>query len=272
VSFCAVEGQWRGKAEVFDGEGRFLGHGLDRRHVVTDAENGRVRIDVSFSGPFALDGHYLVLNDGTQRIYEGPANVGLAERIGDDLVQADNYWTALGMSQRFFLMVLPGGQRQLSLALLSRGERLVYAVVGENEKVSCDAPAPESSRSPGLLHRPGVWRGMVGGARYEENIEAGDAVVRMRTAGGSVAPEPCAFELATDGTVAWTRGGQAAGSCSLFGGRAASGQLHYLNGRLRVWRREVVAHEGSTKVVLLNWYRGSQHLGTEHGVLRFEPR
>ncbi|MBL8046128.1 MAG: hypothetical protein JNL09_06280, partial [Anaerolineales bacterium] len=40
-------GRWAGTAEVFSGEGRFLGNGADNRHV-QDLGGGRTRIDVSF--------------------------------------------------------------------------------------------------------------------------------------------------------------------------------------------------------------------------------
>ena len=61
----------------------------------------------------------------------GPLNLGFAEVLGDGLIAARNYWPSLGLSQRFFLMVLPGGDHQLSLALLSRGDQLRWTVVGE---------------------------------------------------------------------------------------------------------------------------------------------
>lgn len=297
-SFCAAVGDWRGTAEVYGGDGRFIGNGVDQRHVATEVGTGRVRIDLSFVGPFKFAGHYVIADHGTHRVYEGPVNVGFAEALGKNLVQADNYWAAIGMSQRFLLMMLPGGDRQLSLALLSRGERLTYAVVGENEKVaacgvsplivdgaSIDlAQDPSAGRGAVLLHANGVWRGNLactdgalkatGERPYEEAFEdAGGGVLRLRTTGGQFSPEPVSFELTTDGFSAWTRkGSPVAGSYTLFGGRASSGQLHRLDTKLRVWRREVVSHDGAVKAVVNNWYRGGERVGVEHGILHFEPR
>ena len=169
TAFCGL-GEWKGNAEVYDGAGRYLGSGVDQRHVRTPQEDGRLRIDLAFLGPFRLAGHYFIRDAGDYRVYEGPANLGVAEAIAEDLVDADHYWPAIGMSQRFFLMMMPGGQRQLSLALLSRGEGLVYAVVGENQREGTCAPAgalpsvasvdvaddPATGRGAVLVHRPGT--------------------------------------------------------------------------------------------------------------------
>lgn len=138
AGLCSLDGEWRGTAEVYGGDGRFLGNGVDRRFVTTDVGGGRTRIELSFTGPFKFTGHYVIADRGTHRLYEGPVNQGFAEALGEHLVQADNYWPSVGLSQRFLLMVLPGEDRQLSMALLSRGERLCYVVVGENHRVpSC---------------------------------------------------------------------------------------------------------------------------------------
>jgi hypothetical protein len=298
--FCSAVGDWKGTAEVFDGTGRFLGGGVDQRHVTTPEGEGKVRIELSFTGPFSFAGHYVIEDRGDHRLYRGPVNVGFAEALGDDAVQADNYWQAIGMSQRFLLMVTPDGHRQLSLALLSRGERLCYAVVGENHKqLVCgpDAPSfppsavdrasvdlasdPTAGRGQLLLHRPGRWRGTVRvtdgalGAADELPLEQtvtreGDRIA-IRTVGGRFAPEPYRCLLRSDGWHAWTTDGPVAGSYSLSGGRAASGQLHYLADELRVWRREVVSHDGALKAVVDNWYRGGRRVGTQHGFLTFEP-
>lgn len=298
--FCSAAGSWRGTAEVYDGGGRFLGNGVDQRNVVEDEGANRVRIDLSFTGPFCFAGHYVIEDRGDHRLYQGPVNVGFAEAIGDDAVQADNYWQAIGMSQRFFLMVAPGGVRQLSLALLSRGETLCYAVVGENTRLqSCGgdpdpvppgfvnrasvdvAADPAGGREAVLLHRAGRWHGVLhttdgalGDRRdepFEETVEPTGDVVELRTTGGRFAPEPRAIALATNGWHAWTRGGPIAGSYSVSGGRACSGQLHYLADELRVWRRQVVSHDGTLKAVVDNWYRGGVRVGTQHGVLAFDP-
>lgn len=297
--FCAAAGEWLGTAEVFDGGGRYLGNGVDRRHVTAPEGENHTRIELSFSGPFSFSGHYVIEDRGAQRIYRGPANVGFAEALGDSAVQADNYWSAIGMSQRFLLLVTDDGDRQLSLALMSRGQRLCYAVVGENQRqracgpdasgvapslldrASVDLAAdPSAGRGALLLHRPGRWLGTLcttdgalGDATevaFEETVSPRGGGIARRTAGGRFAPEPRTLELDTDGWTAWTRGGQVAGSYSLSGGRAASAELHYLADDLRVWRREVVSHDGALKAVVDNWYRGGERIGTQHGLLGFE--
>ena len=302
TAFCGL-GEWKGTAEVYGGDGRFLGNGVDQRHVRTPLEGGRIRIDLSFVGPFKMAGHYVIHDKGSHRVYEGPANVGLAEAVAENLVDADHYWPGLGLGQRFFLMVLPGGGKQISLALLSRGERLAYAVVGENEKVGAcamgeaegESPAPsfvqgasiDLAADPGagrgaiLLHRPGRWRGRlertdgalksVGQADYEERVEAKGERLEIRTSGGGIAPEPGRIDLATDGWQAWSTAGGVVGSYSLFGGRALAGTFHRTREELRVWRREVASHDGGSKAVVHSWYRGGARVGVEHGVLSFEP-
>jgi hypothetical protein len=303
TAFCGL-GEWKGVAEVYGGDGRFVGNGVDQRHVRTPLGDDRIRIDLSFTGPFEFSGHYEIVDKGSHRVYAGPANLGLAEAVSPNLVDADHYWTSIGLSQRFFLMVLPGGTKQLSLALMSRGERLVYAVVGENDRaLACDMPNASPGASPGLLdsmavdrakdpaagrgavllHRPGAYRGtlartnekleQVGEDAYEESIElAADGTLHARITGGGFAPEPAAIALATDGFTAWSSAGAMAGSYSLFGGRALSGAFQRVRDELRVWRREVVSHDGSQKAVVHNWYRGGVRVGVQHGVLAFEAR
>ena len=56
IQFKQGIGRWAGNAEVFDSKGCFLGNGADYRNV-QPLENGRVRIDVSFVGPFKHSGH-----------------------------------------------------------------------------------------------------------------------------------------------------------------------------------------------------------------------
>jgi hypothetical protein len=305
--FCNPVGEWRGSAEVYDGHGRFLGNGVDQRSVAELGE-GRVRIDLSFTGPFKFAGHYVIADRGAHRVYQGPVNIGFAEALGEHAVQADNYWPAIGMSQRFLLMVMPGGAKQLSLALLSRGERLCYAVVGEHDKqlacaldtapdtdaVPSEGPPPSflsgasvdlgadpaAGRGEILLHRAGRWHGSLtvtdgelrstGDASYEERVEGTASGLRVRTVGGGFAPEPREYTLVTDGWQAWTPTGGVVGSYSLSGGRALSGVFQRTAEELRVWRREVVSHDGSVKAVIHNWYRGGVRIGTQHGVLEFE--
>ncbi len=297
---CNLAGEWRGTAEVYGGDGRFLGNGVDRRFVTTDLGAGRTRIELAFTGPFKFAGHYVIADHGRHRRYEGPLNQGFAEALGEHVVQADHYWTSVGLTQRFFLMVLPGGERQLSLALLSRGEQLVYVVVGEHHRVRpCadgDAPLvpgfvdgasidlaadPAAGRGELLVHRRGSWTGRLvttdggltptGEAAYRERIERDGERVHLHLDGGLLAPEPSAATFVTDGWSAWSGPGPLCGSYSLAGGRALSGQLHHLGTGLRWWRREVVSHDGTVKAVVHNIYRGQERIGTQHGVLRFEP-
>lgn len=193
-SFSQGVGQWVGSAEVYDRDGRFAGMGRDTRTVRADDGAGRVTVDVSFEGPFSLAGTYTIADHGTHRTYEGPLNLGRAEVLGDGLVAARNYWPSLGLSQRFFLMVLPGGDHQLSLALLSRGDQLRWTVVGEyRRQAEAAAPpvAPVEPIDPAavrgdptagrlLLLRPGRWSGQLhrldrdlqpsGSAEYTETV------------------------------------------------------------------------------------------------------
>lgn len=289
-------GQWRGTAEVFAGDGQFLGNGTDQRHV-QPMNDGRVRIDVAFIGPFKHAGHYFIQNNSDHRLYQGPANVGYAETLADNLVDAHAYWPALGLSQRFFLMVLPDEQTQLSLALMSRGEQLIYSVVGQNNRVSETNSAllpalisgtsydladdPSAGRETLLVHRSGLWSGTlalldhqresIGNAFYEEALSCEDKLLTTKIKGGGFAPEENAFTLITNGWQTWSKPGNVAGSYSLSGGRALSGHFHYLEHGLRVWRREVVTHDGTQKAVLHIWYRGGARVGIQFGVLHFQP-
>ena len=156
-SFEQGEGRWLGSAEVYDERGEYAGEGHDARVVRRDLDDGSVEVEVSFTGPFRLSGRYVIADHGDHRRYLGPLNYGYAEAFGDRLVDANNYWPDIGLSQRFFMMVLPGGGTQLSLALLSRGEHPAYAVVGEYERTSAGAgggaegadPRSDTDRSSG---------------------------------------------------------------------------------------------------------------------------
>ena len=140
-------GRWAGNAEVFDSFGRFLGNGSDYRNV-QQLDGGRVRIDVSFVGPFKHSGHYFIQQEDDHRLYEGPANIGYAETLNENLVDANAYWSALGLSQRFFLMTVDG-DLQLSLAQMSRGEHMMYVVVGQNDRVPDSSPNPQPTLKSG---------------------------------------------------------------------------------------------------------------------------
>ena len=293
-SFEAGEGQWRGSAEVYDGRGRFLGGGHDARAVRRCRDDGAVEVEVSFTGPFRMSGSYVIADRGDHRLYEGPLNYGYAEAFGDGLVDANNYWPDLGFSQRLFLMVLPGGGAQLSLALLSRGERAVYTVVGEYGRGPGAGPAvvpgsahdlsedPRAGRPVSLLERPGIWSGPLsvtgpdgaaaGATDYSERVEpAADGRELAVAMTGTGFAADAAVSFAADGWHHWTGAGAVVGSQSLWGGRALAGNLFFDGGRLRLWRREVARSDGSGKAVLHAWYRGGARIGVAHGVLDFAP-
>lgn len=303
-SFSQGVGQWIGAAEVYDAEGRFAGIGRDTRSVLADDQAGTVTVEVTFDGPFSLSGAYTIVDHGSFRTYEGPLNVGYAEALGDGLVAAHNYWPDLGLSQRFFLMVMPDGMRQLSLALLSRGERLVWTVVGEYQRqadpservpppVQAMDPAelgndPAAGRGELLLLRSGCWSGQlhhldadlepVEVAAYTETVTADSSQIQVELSGLGFAGD-VSFPLTSDGWSVWTPSGSpgtgsigtVSGSATLSGGRGLSGQFHHRDGGLRVWRREVAALDGTMKAVLHIWYRGEQRLGATYGTLAFDP-
>ncbi len=227
ASFEQGEGHWQGSAEVYDDEGRFAGYGRDARAIRRSLDGRTVEVEVSFTGPFQLSGRYTITDFGDHRIYGGPLNYGYAEVLGDGLIDANNYWPDIGLSQRFFLMVLPGGDTQLSLALLSRGEKPAYTVVGEYSRGSGADPAsapgsrhdqrddPSAGRGAALLDRPGTWSGElnlvgadgapVGATHYREQAEADDdgrAIVVSLTGTGFADDARIRFD--TDGWHRWT--------------------------------------------------------------------
>lgn len=295
-SFSQGVGEWIGAAEVYDAEGRFAGMGRDTRSVKADDQAGPVTVEVEFDGPFSLSGVYTIADHGSHRIYEGPLNIGYAEALGDGLVAAHNYWPDLGLSQRFFLMVLPNGSHQLSLALLSRGDRLQWTVVGEYQRQvdpSDSVPPPVAAMDPEvlgddpaagrgelLLLRPGRWSGQLhrldadytptGPADYTETVVAQSGSWEVGLSGADYSPG-LSFTLLSDGWTTWTPVGDLMGSGSLSGGRGFSGQFHLLSQGLRVWRREVVSRDGTMKAVLHIWYRGEQRIGAAYGALAFDP-
>ena len=296
IQFKQGIGRWAGNAEVFDSKGCFLGNGSDYRNVQA-LGSGRVRIDVSFVGPFKHSGHYFIQEEGDHRLSEGPANIGYAETLSENLVDANAYWSTLGLSQRFFLMIVDGNL-QLSLAQMSRGEHMMYIVVGQNDKVPEDTPVPQptvvsgthydlhddptSGRGEILLHRPGRWSGelsalddtrnSIGKKLYEETITPiKEGMIGLRIEGGSFGPEIRKMSLITNQWQAWaTDDSEIVGSYSLSGGRALSGQFYHREAHLRCWRREVVTLDGKRKAVVQHWYRGGQRVGSQFGVMEFE--
>lgn len=289
-------GRWAGNAEVFDSKGYFLGNGSDYRNVQA-LGSGRVRIDVSFVGPFKHSGHYFIQEEGDHRLYEGPANIGYAETLSENLVDANAYWSALGLSQRFFLMIVDG-DLQLSLAQMSRGEHMMYIVVGQNDKVPEDTPVPQPTVVSGthydlhddptcgrgeiLLHRAGIWHGeltaldenkkLMGKFTYTETCKPSNLkTFSLILEGGAFDSATRHSSLVTNQWQAWaTDDSEIVGSYSLSGGRALSGQFYHREAHLRCWRREVVTLDGKRKAVVQHWYRGGQRVGSQFGVMEFE--
>lgn len=293
--FTQGVGRWAGSAEVFDSDGRFLGNGADYRQVQTLAD-GRIRIDVSFVGPFKHSGHYFIQPQADGRLYEGPANIGYAETLSDSLVDANAYWPALGLSQRFFLMNVDDNL-QLSLAHMARGEHLLYVVVGQNDRVpDGDAPAqptvvsgthydlqadPAAGRPTIWLHRPGQWHGTLtaldGNGRslgqfpYNQTITpATPRQLELTVSGGAFDPPARRATCTTNDWQAWaTADSDVVGSYSLSGGRALSGTFYHRESHIRCWQREVATLTGDRKAIVQHWYRGGQRIGAQFGVLEF---
>lgn len=291
-------GRWSGNAEVFDTFGRLLGNGSDYRHVQL-IDDERIRIDVSFVGPFKHSGHYFIQQRERYRLYEGPANIGYAEVLSEQVVDVNAYWPALGLSQRLFLMIVDD-RLQLSLAHMSRGDYLMYVVVGQNDRVPEHSPNPQPNLVSGthydlhddpacgrgeiLLHRAGVWRGVLtaldqvgqslGEVEYTQILELrSPQSLYMQAIGGAFHTLPCSARFVTNQWQAWTtEDSEVVGSYSLSGGRALSGQFYYRKAHLRCWQREVTTLDGAQKAILQHWYRGGQRVGSQFGVLTFERR
>jgi hypothetical protein len=300
ATFSRGIGQWIGTSEVYSGDGRFVGHAIDQRHVQPIDAN-HLRIDLSFTGPLMLSGHYIIETRGRHRLYRGPVNVGFAETFDEGLVDADNYWPHWGLSQRFFLYVTPDQNHQFALTLMSRGEQLTYVIVGEFMRAAADARGPVALHSslvlPGipadrvndptngrgqlLIHRSGIWAGELkaldaalnpqGTYAYRQVTHSdSDSTLVMQVEGEVPMLSPYRVTLHTNYWQAWTPAGDVVGSYTLIGGRALSGQFHHLKDELRVWRREVVSADGLLKVVVNVLYQGGVRVGVQHGVLQWE--
>lgn len=283
-------------AEVYDGEGRFLANGADQRHVRTATEDGRTRIDLSFVGPLKFSGHYYIESKGDHRLYQGPVNCGYAHSLGKDGVHAHAYWPSIGLSQKFLLMLAPDGQRQLSLALMSRGEQLLYVVVGENARMSSGQAEvniplvngcsfdlgkdPKAGRSEHYLLRPGYWEGELTSLTSDalksvvqpvrQTLKSiGDHGYSYSLEGGVAGQKPLEARVHSNAWQEWSEAGSLVGSSSFYGGRALSGQWHHLPSARRLWRREVVAADGLYKAVLQVWYEGENKIASEWGFLRY---
>ncbi len=300
VTFSRGVGQWVGTSEVYNGEGRFVGHAIDQRHV-QPIDDTHLRIDLSFTGPLMLSGHYIIETRGRERLYRGPVNVGFAETLDEGLVDADNYWAHWGLSQRFFLYVTPDQSRQFALTLMSRGEQLMYVIVGEFRKADTTADSPPSihpslvlpgipadrvndptnGRGQMLIHRTGAWVGELktldaalhpqGSVAYEQHITQDSAdTLTLRVESSTPLLSPHHVTLHTNHWQAWTPAGDVVGSYTLIGGRALSGQFHHLKDELRVWRREVVSADGLLKVAVHVLYRGGTRVGVQYGLLHWK--
>jgi hypothetical protein len=290
-------GQWLGCAEVFSGEGRFLGNALDQRRV-QDLGEGRTRIDLAFVGPVKAAGHYVIESHPDRRIYHGPVNIGYAETWGASTVDANAYWPDMGLSQRFVLMVIPEKRLQLTLALMSRGEQLLYVIVGENQRIDPDAgdtpPLPNliggaehdlrddpcAGRGCVLLHRPGVWHGPVttfdaqrqpvAESALTETVQTDAGVIHSTFEGLAQVAGAQVVTQRSNGWQAWTATGDVVGSDNLSGGRARCGNLIFRNAQLRLYRREVISSDGTQKAIVHVWYRGGERIGAQTGLLRFQ--
>lgn len=265
MSFAAGAGQWVGSAKVYDAEGNVAGPGKDQR-TITQNPDGSTTVDVSFDGPFSFAGTYRIESVGSQRRYLGPLNLGAAESVGDNVVEAHNYWHGLGLSQRFLLAIAPEGDAQFSLATLSSGEQLVWVVIGENRRP--DAPEPPEPLTNSLT-RPGRWVGDLPSGRYFEELNA-DGSATVSAPSGVVALN----EADSKATSLWTTGEDPArlsGSATLIAGRALSGSFILPCEGLHLSRREVASADGSRKAIVHRWSRGSETIALVAGVVRFEP-
>ena len=149
TGFCGI-GTWVGTAEVYDGNGTFLGNGTDQRFARTEEDDGRVRIDLAFIGPLKFAGHYYIQPGEKGRTYQGPINTGFAESVGELAVDGNGYWPVTGLSHKLFLAMLPDQMTQLHLSMMFRGEQLIYTIVSECERVLDGG----KSRVPGLISGP----------------------------------------------------------------------------------------------------------------------
>jgi hypothetical protein len=113
----------------------------------------------------------------------------------------------------------------------------------------------------------------VASTQYEERWQVANGKWQVRISGSAFDDSPRVMNLRTNDWQAWTeQDSEIAGSYSLSGGRALSGNFHHLATNLRVWRREVVAHDGTYKAVLHTWYRGGNRIGVQFGLLQFSEK
>jgi len=294
--FSQSPGRWEGIAEVTSGDGRFLGAAYDRRVIQRVEEDGRIRVERMFIGPFRMSGHYFVESQEGHRVYQGPGSIGFADTLSEHWIDGSTFWPAVGLTQRFFLMGLPEGKRQIAYGLFSRGDQLLYSVVTEfhhHSDAELAAPPlvlpagtshdlasdPAIGQGALLLHRAGAWSGdlrvlnhdllPVGMQPYTEQVRDSEEGLQIIIEGGGFAPETRSFKLRTDGRAAWTLSGTMVGSYNMSGGRALSAYFHHPAKQMRVWRREVISTDGLQKVVLHHWFQGNERIGVQFGLLNF---
>lgn len=291
--FCGI-GKWQGCAEVYNGSGQFLGNAMDQRHVRSESE-GRIKIDLSFVGPLKFAGHYFIEDHGDQRYYQGPANFGHGQSLCEQTVVANAYWPSTGLNQEFFLMVTPDQSEQFSLALMSRGSQLIYAIVGENRKILSDEPSaipmqtgtsydlnndPRAGRKDHLLLRPGRWVGELATnldsdssktTHIEEKLRLGHDKdsFQLHWSKGSFQDQDLSTQIHSNELQSWTTEGSFVGSSSYYGGKACVGTYHLPKQNRRLWRREVTNQDGSIKAVVNTWYEGQKYIGHEWGFLKY---
>src|SRR5690606_21706472 len=119
---------------------------------------------------------------------------------------------------------------QLSLAQMSRGEHMMYIVVGQNDRVPEDTPVPQSTVVSGthydlhddptsgrgeiLLHRDGHWHGEltaldenkkpIGKFSYAETCKPSNSqTFQFTVEGGAFDKTTRRFSLSTNGWQAW---------------------------------------------------------------------
>ncbi len=295
TGFCGI-GKWAGTAEVYDGQGKFLSNAADQRHVRTAQNDGRVKIDLAFIGPLKFSGHYFIREEEHKRFYEGPINVGLGEAFIPNLVVSEGYWAVTGLSQQFFLMIMPEKNVQLSLSLMSRGQELIYSIVSENHRVDADenqvpgllsgtsydlSEEANAGRAESYIARDGSWVGTVTcldenlklleETPYQESVTIDHNVLASHREGGLFGQKSDnSISLYQKPNQLFSGEGNVVGSASIMGGRACSGAFHYLRDGLRVWRREVVNHAGTNKALVEIWYQGTKRVGAQFASLEYK--
>ena len=284
-------GNWTGFSEIYDGRGYFIGNVSDQR-TIQQHTNGLFTVTVNIMGPIMLNGQYNIKIASDHHAYQGDVHVGYAEQYNDELLASNNYWSQWGLSERNFVMVSTETHTQLSMSLLSRGEQLVYTLVGEyyddnspvKIPVTLGIPSdrhddPAGGRESILLHRIGTWSGQVnvldenlapmGRAHYTENLRIRGEQLIITTEGGGFTPLRRTFNMKTNNWQAWSEPGDVVGTYNLAGGRALTGHFHYVGAERRVWRREVVTSDGHHKAILHYIYQGDKRVGIQYGMLTF---